>query len=88
MKLRTIAASALITVASAGTTFALTAGTPANASGTTTETVTQQNVMISALCYRETRTEIQYYRHSAGHGWLRLAAPTRTITVSTHCYVR
>lgn len=58
----------------------------AHASGTTTETVAQVNTMISAKCYREVRTEVRYYSHHAGHGWVRLPAPARTVTISTHCY--
>lgn len=60
----------------------------AHASGAVTETVSQVNTMVSATCYREVRTEVRYYRHSAGHGWKRLPAPARTVAVSTHCYAR
>jgi hypothetical protein len=88
MRIRTIAASAVIAAASIGSTLAFTGGTPANASGSATETVSQTNTMISSKCYREVRREVVYYTHSSTKGWVREPAPKVTTTVSTHCYAK
>ena len=56
------------------------------ASGAVTETVSQVNRMTSARCYHEVRTEVRYYSHSRTKGWVRLAAPARTVTSTEHCY--
>jgi hypothetical protein len=85
---RTKIGSAILAVGAIGSGITLAGGAAASASGTTTETVTQVNTMTSAKCYREIRTEVRYYSHSAGHGWKRLPAPARTVSISTHCYVR
>jgi hypothetical protein len=87
MRIRNIVASFAIVAATAGTTAALTSGGADAASATiSSETVTK--VMISNLCYRETAKTVTPYYHSAGHGWVRYAAPKVTTTVSTHCYTR
>jgi len=56
------------------------------AGGAVTETVSQVNRMTSARCYHEVRTEVRYYSHSRTRGWVRLAAPARTVTSTEHCY--
>jgi hypothetical protein len=88
MRIRKFAASIVIasaSIGSAGIGFAL-GSTPANASGSVTETVSQSNVMLSSKCYREVRREVVYYTHSSTKGWVREPAPKVTTTISTHCY--
>jgi hypothetical protein len=88
MRIRNIVATFAIVAATAGTTAALTSGSQADAATTTISTESVTKVMISSLCYRETAKTVTPYYHSAGHGWVRYAAPKVTTTVSTHCYPR
>ena len=88
MRIRSIAASIAAASIIGGGAFALGSGTAANASGTTTETVSQVNTMLNTKCYEEVRTERVYYTHSSTHGWVREPSVKTEVTRSEHCYAK
>jgi len=83
MKIRYIAAVALCT---AGITAGVvTQSAPAHASGTTLQTVTQTEHIVSAKCYVTDRRTVTYYKYSAKTGWTLYPSPKVTTLHSETC---
>ena len=83
MKIRkSIIAGALALAAVGGGSFAAGA---AVASGTTLQTVSQTEKLISAKCYQTHKVTTTYYRWSLTH-YVLYPAPKRTVTDSTTCH--
>jgi hypothetical protein len=87
MKLRNrIAAIAAGTAIVAGAGLAMTSGGPANASGTTLQTVSKTETIISAKCYHSVQTTKTYYHWSVNRYVLYSAGPKVTVTTQNVCH--
>lgn len=84
MKIRTIAAAALV-AAGIGVGVA-TQSTPANASGTTLQTVTKSEHIVNSRCFTYDQVTTTYYHWSSKTGWTRYPSPKVTKTHGETCH--
>jgi len=84
MKIRTIAAAVVV----AGGTFAGFAvhSAPANASGTTLQTVTKSEHIVNSRCFTYDQVTTTYYHWSSKTGWTRYPSPKITKTHGETCH--
>jgi hypothetical protein len=83
MKIRYIAAAGILAT---GMGVGFAGGAIANASGTTLQTVSKTETIVSAKCYAVNQMTVTYYHYSSKTGWTRYPAPKRTHTTSETCH--
>ena len=88
MRIRNIlalSATAMALTVGSMTAVTLLSSTPANAAGSTIETITESKVMLSSNCYETYKHDVTYYTHSVTKGWVREPSPKVVNTRSETC---
>jgi len=67
------------------TAVTLSSSSPAHASGTTIETITETKVMLNSNCYETYERRVTYYTHSVTKGWVLEPSPKVQTTKSETC---
>jgi nitrous oxide reductase len=80
-----IAATALVGLAAGVGSMAATTGS-ANASGTTLQTVSKTETIVSAKCYTYRQVTRTYYHWSSTKGWELYPSPKVTVTTGETCH--